>query len=283
MIDVSRRLSRIKLRVTPRRVAVQYIEWMHRFEDEPFPLDDLLSQMRLDIQKKVAPSLVESTVQTAQKEAFFLIEIYGHSIVHLTELICETVHLGLLGYALSKRVLCPDLKRSLATRFNILLVAMGSLDKLETDYLGTSVVPEYLRSLVTSLGHIIEFQLALEDGSGEWPAMILATERACSEKQVQERLSFVSSIIRAPGSRSACLAHKLAWIRANANLMQLILDYRDCVALVEAAREKDHQQLTQAPMVSGRGQKRIRKKKKLKVLAQEDATRWSTYSSVVKH
>lgn len=162
-------LEKIKLTVTPRRFAIQYLSWMHDSIGEslgvgdpksagPCPYQALLRKMNLEIQKEKLNS-TEVRLR-AEKETLFLISTYATSARVLINnlLVAQEFHLMVLPFV-DPPGFCPQLVSWLNRIGNELVISMASLEKIERELSGLSVIPSYYRSLYKSLSGSIQLTL----------------------------------------------------------------------------------------------------------------------------
>jgi hypothetical protein len=148
-MNIDGRLRKIKLRMTPRRVAVRYLDWAHSFPrttKEHCPLPNLFKQMETEIDFR-------STFLHAKQEVCFLVELYFRALTELIDNASASLHLNLFveAYCIPRPVSCPGLHGRLVEHCNALSVSLAAIEQIQTDYLHTPVMSGELRDLLIDI------------------------------------------------------------------------------------------------------------------------------------
>jgi hypothetical protein len=95
-MNLDGRLAKIKLRQTPRRVAVRYLDWAHSFlrTKEHCPLPDLFEQMKTEIDSPPNTYRAGQFKLDAEREVCFLVELYARAFTELIDNASASLHLN---------------------------------------------------------------------------------------------------------------------------------------------------------------------------------------------
>ena len=146
------RLRAIKMNITPRRAAVEYLDWMHGlvFTQPPSPVRRLLDQMNTEIRARCErwPERKKAHLE-ATRELCHLIATYCLAAPRLV----DELH-GLVQFETFAVPYCvdrpssPELVELLADRRNRVALTYAMVQEFEKQFLHAGVFPKYLHDLV---------------------------------------------------------------------------------------------------------------------------------------
>ncbi len=86
-MSLSTWFAKIKLRLTPRRVAVQYFQWVWDFPRtrEPTPLSGLLKRMESDLLSRLPSLEARRYYRSAEKLVYFVLELHTLAVTQWFE------------------------------------------------------------------------------------------------------------------------------------------------------------------------------------------------------
>lgn len=142
-MSVYGKLRKIKLRVTPRRVAVQHLDWAENVgrTKEPCPLPGLMKQMQTEIGLSIA-FLLDQHKLIAEQEVLFLVELYVRAFTELIGNGSASLHLMsfMEAYCVPLPFSCPELYKRLVEHCNALSVSLAAIEQIQSDYLGKPIM-----------------------------------------------------------------------------------------------------------------------------------------------
>jgi hypothetical protein len=151
-------LARIRLRWTPRRVALEVIYRLQNRQLDGALYTSLLARMKSDIERRFHPSQAGEEYASAVKQFLFLIQIYAAAICPLLEAMAEAARLvtstlmlvefGQIGPRGRLTVLVDAL--------NQMLLRVAIMDKILVKHGLSAAVPRFIQVAVCGLGaHVL--------------------------------------------------------------------------------------------------------------------------------
>lgn len=92
-MSIKSELNRIRLRWTPKRVAIEFIYRLHKRQMNQVLLNSLLARMKRDIDSRFHPTQASGEYAGAIKQVLFLIEIYAAAICPVLEAMADVARL----------------------------------------------------------------------------------------------------------------------------------------------------------------------------------------------
>jgi hypothetical protein len=218
-------LRGIKLRLTPRRAAVQYLEWMHKSASGPgkSPLHILLKQMRTEIETRYRQKLdVARSYDEAERALFHLINIYCNAVCALFDELVGLVQLTSFAepFCNLEQVPCQELAEELTDKCNRVALTYAIVQEIETASLRAPVLPKYLREVTEIQLSMAKSALELStDPSNQKDGLIPPAE--CADWGRANLPQFASFFWSEHGGFDA-ISERLRFIEAESRLMRAI-------------------------------------------------------------
>ncbi len=264
------RLRKIKLRLTPRRLAVQYLDWAQSGPrtKEPCPIVDLFKQMEKEIDAPSTEFHGRSLKEAAEQEVYFLVELYVVAFTELLDNASASLYLNSFVEAYCNRlpISSSELYKRLVEHCNALSVSLAAMERIQTDYLGKPVmlgeltdflipIPIYSQSL--SLFLLGPGAVLREGESGISERFLLAHEVA---EQARGKVRDLVALARKTACIDCCNRAALFLLRPFVALMKHSNDFKLCSGLAADKAKQKLERMAQAggnrsrtPGVRGRG------------------------------
>jgi len=237
-MDPNARLKKLKmkLQLSPRRIAIQYVEWAHRFLStrEPDPLPEMLKRMVGQVQEQIGEFGTARETRGAEGDTFILVELYTLALSLWTEEIRTSLLLISATLAPGARLLPhrPALLERLVCQLERLSVYRAVVEKIEADYLNAHVVPRILRDLLLHVEK--ECAAACERlGGSECGEVAKALEPTHLSAQVQARLQSLISEALTRASLESCHRSALSLAQTEVTMMARLKDWELCRPVFE--------------------------------------------------
>jgi hypothetical protein len=240
------RLQKIKLRLTPRRVAVQYLDWAHSFPrtKEPCPLADLFKQMETEIDSSRYIGQAGQIKMDSKPEVYFLVELY---IVAFTELIdnaSASLHLHSFAeaYLIRPPVSRPEFYKRFVEQCNALSVSLAAIEQIQSDYLRKPVMLRKLTDFLISIPIYSQSQSLLLLGPR---AVSREAESGISERflethevaeQARGKVRDLVAIARKTACLNSCNRAAISLLQPFAMLIKHSNDFELCCLAVDRAK-----------------------------------------------
>jgi len=219
----------LKLALTPERLAVRYIDWMHTGlgTDEPNPLPALLKNLETEIYRRYSNFGAHRIFRAAERQFFALVSLYGSSVLGLIDSFCALLHWDALAAttALLGKPQDPDRLRLFVEHRNDLLVWGSIIALIEDENLKVPVLPADLRSLLTT-----EFLFRIAK-SGVKSGKVLAPAECL--KQAKAKVDILLATAFAKANNAACQEIVLRLAEARLSLETCLDDWKEfgrCIA-----------------------------------------------------
>ena len=197
-MNLFKKLEKIKLPLTPRRVAVQHLDWAFTFllTKNPNPLMDVLKQMKSDIDGRTTLYDRADVNQDAEKEVHFLVELFVLSFIALMEDLAASLQLNSAGELWTPDP-HPEFCKRMIERRNELEVSLATLEHIQIQFLGARVLPLELSVLILTFQMFSLWRLILGfEGIGE---------RVLEPDDITKRARSKVRELAAVARQSACL------------------------------------------------------------------------------
>jgi hypothetical protein len=186
-MDARARLSKIKLRTTPRRIAIEFIESVHSAGsyDEMATALHRVQEMETEIKNQLGSSpKTNSFVRRARRQTFLLAGLYCYAAHRLLLAVNSTAELvGLTsGYTNFESSPCPELFDRLTDEYNQLSIRIAEIDYIQQRYLNSRVLPEFFSKVISGQLLNCEWQRELVAAPSSRKATGLLPPEACTEQ-----------------------------------------------------------------------------------------------------
>jgi hypothetical protein len=198
------RMKRIHIACTPRVAALEFLDWLHqgRYMKKPPPLSDLHIRMRAEIRAQARSDFgISGSLEDAERDLVFLIELALSAILALHEAICATYSIVSAGAAHTRLRPCACAQLfEVTTEHSTSLKTCAALIERVERHLGAEILPDYLGRICTAAEYGSEFIRELTKGKGrvELPS---ASDIA---KQAETRYRKLKSDARITASLAGC-------------------------------------------------------------------------------
>jgi len=193
-------LGKIKLRTTPRRVALEFIDWLQKGAGEACPLAASLARMKKEIESLMDHGRASSVYGNAVKQVRWLIELYAAGMSPLLDTMCECFQL--LSFAQPYiglwPVPSPTLLKLLVDARNRLFVRAAIAELVPVRHFRTTVVPQPIWDIYLSLHRALLLECLRISGT-RFEGIGLIDEETCFEEAQSELAGLESSARRVAG------------------------------------------------------------------------------------
>jgi hypothetical protein len=227
----------LKLTLTPERLAVRYIDWIHTGlgTHEPNPLPAWLKSLEREIYSRYANFGAHKIFRAAERQFLALVSLYASSLLGLIDAFCALLHWDALAAttALLRKPQDADRLRLFVEHRNNLLIWGSVIGIDENDYLGAPVLPADLRSLLRT-----EFLFRIAK-SGVKSGKLLAPAECL--KQAKAKIEVVFATALAKANHADCHEIVFRFAEARLRLATFLDDWKAfgrCITQMKSKKSK---------------------------------------------